>query len=41
MKMPSQVVASAGEILARVDADTEVVGIDEGQFFDAATWWRW
>src|ERR671912_554436 len=25
---------SAEEILAKVDADTEVVGIDEGQFFD-------
>src|SRR5687768_18471092 len=24
---------SADEILAKVDADTEVVGIDEGQFF--------
>jgi thymidine kinase len=33
MKMPSEVVASAGEILARVAEDTEVVGIDEGQFF--------
>jgi thymidine kinase len=34
MKMPSQVVASASEILERVGQDTEVVGIDEGQFFD-------
>jgi thymidine kinase len=34
MKMPSQVVTSAGQILERTDADTEVVGIDEGQFFD-------
>jgi thymidine kinase len=25
---------SAAEIMAKVDADTEVVGIDEGQFFD-------
>lgn len=25
---------SASEVLAKVDADTEVVGIDEGQFFD-------
>lgn len=25
---------SAAEVLARVEADTEVVGIDEGQFFD-------
>ena len=36
MKMPSQVVASAGEILAAVGPDTDVVAIDEGQFFDAA-----
>jgi thymidine kinase len=36
MKMPSQVVASAAEILESVEPGTEVVGIDEGQFFDAA-----
>src|SRR5436190_4484882 len=35
MKMPSQVVACAQEILQRLDDRTEVVGIDEGQFFDA------
>ncbi len=35
MKMPSMVVASSKEILERVDDRTEVVGIDEGQFFDA------
>jgi thymidine kinase len=35
MKMPSQVVASAAQILELVDPATEVVGIDEGQFFDA------
>jgi thymidine kinase len=35
MRLPSQMVASAAEILARVEPDTEVVGIDEGQFFDA------
>jgi thymidine kinase len=34
MKMPSQVVASSQEILDRLDDRTEVVGIDEGQFFD-------
>ena len=34
MKMPSQVVCSAREILDRVQEGTEVVGIDEGQFFD-------
>jgi thymidine kinase len=33
MKMPSEVVASADDVLARVQAETEVVGIDEGQFF--------
>src|SRR5436309_10508779 len=26
--------SSAADVLAKVDADTEVVGIDEGQFFD-------
>src|SRR5688572_20538502 len=36
MKMPSLVVASAREILERLDGATEVVGIDEGQFFDTA-----
>jgi thymidine kinase len=35
MKMPSQVVASSQEILERLDDRTEVVGIDEGHFFDA------
>ena len=35
MKMPSTVVASPKEILAAVGDDTEVVGIDEAQFFDA------
>ena len=34
MKMPSQVVGSAQEILERIEPGTEVVGIDEGQFFD-------
>jgi thymidine kinase len=36
MKMPSQVVEKAADILPLVEADTEVVGIDEGQFFDAS-----
>jgi thymidine kinase len=36
MKMPSQAVESAREILASVSGDTEVVGIDEGQFFDSS-----
>jgi thymidine kinase len=35
MRMPSETVASAGEIVGRIRADTEVVGIDEAQFFDA------
>lgn len=34
MKLPSEAVASAREILERTAPDTEVVGIDEGQFFD-------
>jgi thymidine kinase len=34
MKMPSEVVASAREILEKVQPGTEVVAIDEGQFFD-------
>lgn len=34
MKLPSQAVRSAGEILATVAMDTEVIGVDEGQFFD-------
>jgi len=36
MKMPSQVVGSASEILKAVAPETEVVGIDEGQFFDVS-----
>jgi thymidine kinase len=36
MKLPSEVVGAAGEILERVREGTEVVGIDEGQFFDAS-----
>jgi thymidine kinase len=36
MKLPSQVVSSAAEILERTSEDTEVVGIDEGQFFDGS-----
>jgi thymidine kinase len=34
MKMPSQVVEGAREILDRVNRETQVVAIDEGQFFD-------
>jgi thymidine kinase len=36
MKMASQAVGSAREILDAVAEDTEVVGIDEGQFFEAS-----
>jgi thymidine kinase len=35
MKIPSEPVATSAELEARVQAETEVVGIDEGQFFDA------
>jgi thymidine kinase len=35
MRIPSRNVASSSELLAMVDDNTEVVGIDEGQFFDA------
>jgi thymidine kinase len=34
MRHESAISRSAAEVLAKVDADTEVVGIDEGQFFD-------
>jgi len=34
MKMPSQVVASATEIPGLVRPKTQVVGVDEGQFYD-------
>jgi thymidine kinase len=36
MKLPSQVVGSADAILERTSDDTEVVGIDEAQFFDGS-----
>ena len=35
MRIPSENLAKSADLLARVEADTEVVGIDEGQFFDA------
>lgn len=34
MRHESANIQSASEVLAQVEADTEVVGIDEGQFFD-------
>src|SRR5471032_1601600 len=35
MRIQSRNVGGSGELLKLVDEDTEVVGIDEGQFFDA------
>ncbi len=35
LRIPSESAASAADLLARVRPTTEVVGIDEGQFFDA------
>lgn len=35
MRIESSAVSSASEILALVDIDTDVIGIDEGQFFDS------
>src|SRR5262249_53525688 len=35
MRIPSENLSSSRELLERVLPDTEVVGIDEGQFFDA------
>src|SRR5690348_12645000 len=35
MRIASENVGSSAELVALVAADTEVIGIDEGQFFDA------
>ena len=35
MRLPSIVVASSAELLEKLDHRTEVVGVDEAQFFDA------
>src|SRR5579864_2850727 len=35
MRIESENVRNSDELLARVHCDTEVVGIEEGQFFDA------
>jgi thymidine kinase len=35
MRIPSRNVGSSADLLVMVDDNTEVVGIDEGQFFDA------
>src|SRR5579864_5156939 len=34
MKIKSQLVLTANEILGQLDTRTQVIGIDEGQFFD-------
>ena len=34
MKIKSQLVVTAGEIIEQLDGRTQVIGIDEGQFFD-------
>ncbi len=34
MRIPSVEISSSADLLSIVEADTEVVGIDEGQFFD-------
>src|SRR5678809_1060039 len=34
MRIESEVVASSRMLLDKVEPDTEVIGIDEGQFFD-------
>src|SRR5213594_2632446 len=36
MRHESAIIRTAAELLARIEPDTEVVGIDEGQFFDNA-----
>lgn len=36
LKLEAEPATSAADLLAKVRPDTEVVGIDEGQFFDAA-----
>src|SRR5918995_1060183 len=35
LRIPSEQAQNAGELLGKVKPDTEVIGIDEGQFFDA------
>ena len=35
MRIPSEAVRSSDELMRRVKDETEVVGVDEGQFFDA------
>jgi thymidine kinase len=35
MRIPSETVENADQLLSKVDGDTDVVGVDEGQFFDS------
>src|SRR5688500_15974547 len=35
LRIPSESAKTAAELLSKVHPDTEVIGIDEGQFFDA------
>src|SRR5690349_22190672 len=35
MRIPSEAVRTSEELIRQVHADTEIVGIDEGQFFDS------
>ena len=35
LRIPSEPARSAAELAAKVNPDTEVIGIDEGQFFDS------
>jgi thymidine kinase len=35
LRIPSETAATAADLLGKVRDDTEVIGIDEGQFFDA------
>jgi thymidine kinase len=34
MRIPSVEISTSAELLSLVEADTEVIGVDEGQFFD-------
>ena len=36
MRIPSEAVRTSEELVRQVHADTEIVGIDEGQFFDSS-----
>ncbi|MCK6541616.1 thymidine kinase [bacterium] len=36
LKMPSEVIEKASEIMEKLDPRTDVIGVDEAQFFDAS-----